>query len=153
MIGSSVTTSEGRTLAPGTGAGRAVVLDRALSFWGGVDPGEGRVIDRRHPQAGAALAGTVLLMPSGRGSSSSSTVLAEAIRLGTAPAAVVLFEPDPILALGSVVASRLYGSRVPIAVMDEADYRSVRTGDIVTVEAGEEAASLTVKQARPARDA
>lgn len=145
-----MTTCKGDTLAPGKGSGPAVVLDQPLSFWGGVEPADGRVIDRRHPQAGVGLTGAVLLMPSGRGSSSSSSVLAEAIRLGTAPAAVVLFEPDPIVALGSVVAARLYDFRVPVVVLDEADYRSIRTGDAVTVEAGEEHAKLTIEQARPA---
>jgi uncharacterized protein len=139
-----VTTYAGRALAPGTAAGRAIVLDEGLSFWGGVDPEQGRVIDRHHPQAGADVAGTVLLMPSGRGSSSSSTVLAEAIRLGTAPAAVVLCEPDLIVALGSVVAARLYGVEVPVAVVGEAAYRSIRTGDAVTVEVDGETARLTV---------
>ena len=65
---------------------------------------------------GATVTGRVLVMPSGRGSSSSSTVLAEAIRLGTGPAAVVLREPDGILALGSIAARHLYGVAVPVVI-------------------------------------
>jgi predicted aconitase with swiveling domain len=62
------------------------------------------------------VAGRVLVMPAGRGSSSSSSVLAEAIRAGTAPVAIVLREPDPIVALGAIVARELYASTVPIVV-------------------------------------
>jgi predicted aconitase with swiveling domain len=108
--------AEARTLVAGRAEGEVLVLDEALSFWGGIDPATGRVIDPRHPQAGAELAGRVLVMPSGRGSSSSSSVLAEAIRVGTAPAAIVLLEPDAIVALGAIVARELYGTTVPVVV-------------------------------------
>ena len=107
---------EARTLVPGTGSGEVLVLDEPLSFWGGVDPATGEVIDVRHPQRGATVAGRVLVMGSGRGSSSSSSVFAEAVRAGTAPAAIVLAEPDPILALGAIVAREVYGRTVPIVV-------------------------------------
>jgi predicted aconitase with swiveling domain len=126
-----------RVLAAGTARGEAVVLEQPLSFWGGVDPATGSVIDRRHPQAGVPLAGRILVMPFGRGSSSSSTVLAEAIRVGTAPAAIVLLEPDPILALGAAVARELYGRSLPVVVLPPGDYERIRTGDTVTVDAGE----------------
>jgi predicted aconitase with swiveling domain len=99
--------AEARTLVAGSAEGEVLVLDEPLSFWGGVDPATGRVIEPRHPQAGAELAGRVLVMPSGRGSSSSSSVLAEAIRAGTAPPAIVLLEPDANVALGSIVAREL----------------------------------------------
>ncbi len=93
-----------------------------LSFWGGYDPASGRVIDRSHPALGATLTGAILVMPTGRGSSSSSAVLAEAIRLGTAPAGIVLSEPDPILVVGALVASRLYGRTCPIAMISDTDH-------------------------------
>ena len=60
---------EGRSLVFGRATGRVLVLDEALSFWGGLDPRTGRIIDRRHPQAGASVTATVLVMPGGRGSS------------------------------------------------------------------------------------
>lgn len=103
-----------RTLTPGTATGDVLVLDEPLSFWGGFDPHDGRVIDRNHPQHGAVLTGRVVAMAAGRGSSSASSVLAEAIRLGTAPAALVLGEPDAIVALGALAAAELYGDAVPI---------------------------------------
>lgn len=108
--------------------GTALVLSEPLSFWGGVDPTDGTIIDRHHLQAGESVRGRVLVMPSGRGSSSSSSVLAETIRVGTGPVAIVLAEPDGILALGALVASKLYGRTTPVVVVDHAAYRSIASG-------------------------
>jgi predicted aconitase with swiveling domain len=119
---------EARALIEGRAAGEVVVLDEPLSFWGGVDPATGRVVDRRHPQVGARLAGRIVVMPSGRGSSSSSSVLAEAIRAGTAPAGIVLARPDPIIVLGALVARELYESSVPVVVVDDQAYALIETG-------------------------
>jgi len=120
-------------LLPGTATGPVVVLDEPLSMWGGLDPETGELIDRRHPQSGAMLAGCILVLPSGRGSSSSASVLAEAIRLGTAPMAIVLAESDDIILLGALVARELYGLVHPVVVADEATYRSLQTGERVTI--------------------
>ena len=106
----------GRTLVPGRAEGEALVLAEPLSLWGGIDPATGRIIEPRHPQHGQVVKDRVLVMPSGRGSSSSSTVLAEAIRRGTGPAAIVLREPDGIIALGAIVARELYRTAVPVVV-------------------------------------
>jgi len=122
-----------------------VVLDEALSLWGGMDPRTGEVIDRHHPQVGTSLRGRVVAMPDGRGSSSSSSVLAEAIRTGSGPAAVVLREPDPILAVGSIVAAELYGRRVPVVVAPPELYAAIHPGDRVSIVAGEDAATLTIR--------
>ena len=126
-----------RTLTPGHAVGPAFVLDGPVSFWGGVDSESGRVIDGRHPQFGEALSGRVVLLPAGRGSSSSSSVLAEMVRAGTAPAAIVFLEGDAILALGGVVAAELYGRSLPMVQLDEQGYRSIRTGEHVAVDASE----------------
>jgi uncharacterized protein len=115
------------TLLAGTAAGPAVVLDEPLSMWGGLDPLTGAIIDERHPQVGTVVTGAVLVMPVGRGSSSASSVLAEALRLGTAPAAIVLSEPDPVILVGAIVAEELYGVTCPIVVADEATYRAIET--------------------------
>jgi len=130
--------AETRTLVTGQASGPALVLEAPLSFWGGIDPVTGVLVDGHHPQHGARVSGTVLVMPSGRGSSSSSTVLAEAVRLGTAPAAIVLREPDPIVALGAVVARELYGTSVPVVVSDA----PLRNGEALTVIAEATAARL-----------
>jgi len=103
-------------LVAGKAVGELTVLDEPLSLWGGFDPETGQIIDKNHPQLGMRLTGCVVAMPHGRGSSSSSSVLAEALRLGTAPAGFILGEPDPILVIGSLVAGRLYESSCPMLV-------------------------------------
>lgn len=109
-------------LVAGDARGPVIALSEPLSFWGGVHEREGTVIDVHHPQRGASIAGRVLVMPSGRGSSSSSSVLAEVIRAGVGPAAIVLATADPILVIGALVAEALYGTVVPIVVLSPADY-------------------------------
>jgi predicted aconitase with swiveling domain len=130
---------ESRTLVAGTARGAALVLDEPLSFWGGIEPATGELIDVRHPQRGANVAGRVLIMPSGRGSSSSSSVLAECVRAGTAPAAIVLAEPDPILALAAIVGRELYGRSIPVVAAEVTD---VRDGVELTVRASDETAEI-----------
>lgn len=117
-----------------TDAPRALVLDEPLSLWGGLDPATGELIDAHHPQRGANLAGRALVMPSGRGSSSSASVLAEAVRAGTAPAAILLGEPDLILSIGAAVAEELYGVRVPVLVLSRARLEAIRDGDPVELD-------------------
>lgn len=114
-------------------AGRALVLDEGLSLWGGMDPATGVIIDTHHPQCGTSLTGRVVVMRSGRGSSSSASVLAEAARAGTAPAAIVLAEADLILSIGSAVAQELYGVVVPVVVIGPEAYAGIRDGSRVRI--------------------
>ena len=116
--------AEGRVLIPGTGSGRVLALTRPLSFWGGVDPATGRIIDPRHPQYGESVAGTVLLMERAVGSSSSSAVMLELIRNGVAPRAVVMGATDAILALGVLVARELGYETLPMLECPSLDYRA-----------------------------
>ncbi len=130
-----------RNLVAGSAEGRVVVLEEPLSFWGGFDPETGRVIDRRHPQKGARLSGRMVALPAGRGSSSASSVLLEAIRLGTAPAALLLGEADGILALGAVVGRELYGTAPALVVVPAAAHGELRDGALAVVD---ESGLLTV---------
>jgi uncharacterized protein len=145
MTGSGGSELAGRALVAGEAAGPALVLEAPLSLWGGMDPHSGRVGDHHHPQLGETLTGRVLVMPSGRGSSSSSSVLAEAIRLGTAPLAILLAEPDEILVLGALVAEYLYGRTCPILVLPEDAHAAIATGDQVAVSGGR----VTLARSRP----
>lgn len=124
-----------RPLIEGTASGEALVLSEPLSFWGGLDSARGVIIDRHHPQVGEVVSGRVLLMPRGRGSSSSSSTLAEAFSLGTGPAAILLAEADPIVALGSLVIHELYGSSPPVVVLEPDSYSRIETGAQVAVDA------------------
>ncbi len=125
---------EGRVLMPGTASGIALMLDEPLSFWGGFDPLTGVIVEAGHPQRGESVAGRILVMPAGRGSSSSATVLAEAIRRGTGPAGIVLGEPDEIVAIGALVAAELYGVFVPVVLASAAAFSAVRPGDAIALD-------------------
>jgi predicted aconitase with swiveling domain len=127
-----------RVLFDGRAAGDALVLSEPLSLWGGLDPQTGELTDAHHPQRGAQLSGRVLVMPSSRGSSSSSSVLAEAVRAGHAPAAILLGEPDLILAVGAAVAAELYGEHVPVAVLRPEDRAAIHDGMRVRMREGGE---------------
>ena len=128
----------GRVLADGVANGTALVLGQPLSLWGGVDPGTGSVIDVRHPQRGRSVTGRVLVMASVRGSSSSSSILAETVRAGVAPAAILLGEPDLILAVGAAVAEELYGIRLPVVQLPPAELKTIPDGAPVSVGEGGE---------------
>jgi predicted aconitase with swiveling domain len=124
---------EGRMLVGGSATGRALVLDEPLSFWGGLDPSTGEIVETGHPQRGEVVSRRILVMPSGRGSSSSATVLAEAIRAGTAPAGIVLAEPDDIIAIGALVAAELYGIAIPIVLASPEGYGTIRSGEEISI--------------------
>lgn len=127
-------TERPRVLVAGTATGEVLRLDEPLSFWGGVDAVTGCITDLRHPQAGESVTNRILIMPFGRGSSGGSSVIAEGIRAGTAPLAILLLEPDEIVVLGAIVAEELYGESMPIVVLTKDQHASLRTGQRVTVD-------------------
>lgn len=130
------------TLVPGSAAGEVFVMVEPLSFWGGLDAATGAIIDRWHPQCGEVLTGKVVVMERGRGSSSGSSVLAEAIRAGTAPAAIVMLTRDAIVTLGALVGRELYGKDCPVVMAAAADWPALTGARRLTVEAGGEGAEI-----------
>ena len=129
---------QGRFYAVGKAEAPALVLSEPLSFWGGVAIETGEIVDQSHPDLGKSVAGCILVMPSGRGSSSSSSVLAEAIRRGTAPVGLILSRPDPILTVASIVAESLYGLRCPIVICP---IDGIATDDLVRISVGADGAA------------
>lgn len=116
------TVVRGRVLVAGEGAGPVLATTMPLSFWGGLNPATGEVIDRHHPLSGRDVGGHVLVMPAGRGSSSASGVLLDAIVAGHAPAAILMAQPDEIIALGAIVAQEVFGRSLPVLVLDAAAF-------------------------------
>ena len=104
------------------GGGPALVFSAPISFWGGIDPATARVIDPRHPEHGADIAGKVLLLPGTIGSSSASAVLMELAHRGKAPAAIVLHKPDAILLIGLVAAAEMGWPVPPALRLDRAKH-------------------------------
>ena len=130
----------GRVLVPGEAVGPLLRLRAPISFWGGVDPRTGRVADPRHPDHGRSLAGTVLVVPSAVGSSSSSAIMLELMRNGVAPAAVLMGKADAILALGVVVGRELGYPALPVVEAPLAELRGTEDGARVRVGPGGEVA-------------
>ncbi|MNH83799.1 hypothetical protein D3C73_362020 [compost metagenome] len=124
----------GRSLVAGAAQGALLFADVGLSFWGGVDPCTGEVIDRHHPLSGQHLAGRVLAIPSGRGSCTGSSVLMELISNGHAPAALVLAEADEILTLGVLVAQTIFARSLPVLCIGREAFAALRGQAFARVE-------------------
>ena len=124
----------GKAIVAGSAQGWALVTKEPISFWGGVNSRTGEIIDRRHEKSTATVAGKVFVFPQGKGSSTSSAVLLEAIKNNVAPIAIINLKVDPILALGSIISDELYQKVVPIVVLSEEDFFSIEEGDHITIE-------------------
>ncbi|MDI3393238.1 aconitase family protein [Pseudomonas sp. V98_8] len=120
------TSLTGRSLVPGAAQGALLFADVGLSFWGGVDPLRGEIIDRHHPLSGEYLSGRVLAIPSGRGSCTGSSVLMELISNSHAPAALVLAEADEILTLGVLVAQMIFERSLPVLCIGSEAFAALR---------------------------
>lgn len=103
-----------RSILGGTADGPVIATREALSFWGGVDPATGSVIDVHHPLHGTCLTGGILVMPSSRGSCTGSGVLLDLVLTGRAPAALVFCEAEDVLTLGALIASEMFGKPLPV---------------------------------------
>ena len=123
----------GRALVPGSAEGEAVVSREPISLWGGLNAQTGEIIDRRHERSGEIITGKVFVFPQGRGSSTASAILLESAKAGKAPAAIINLRVDPILALGSILADELYHKPVPIVLLEEQAFYSIRDGDRVVI--------------------
>ncbi|MFA4965607.1 MAG: DUF126 domain-containing protein [Thermoleophilia bacterium] len=119
-----------RPISEGRGAGEALLSTDALCF-ALCDPGSGRVLEKGHCLDGKSVAGKVLVMPTGKGSSVvQADGLYRLITRGTAPAAVVIQTPEPVLV------STIIAMEVPLVdEVDPAFYEAVDEGDLVTVDA------------------
>ena len=94
--------------------GDVLVCDEGISFWGGVDPNTGVIIDTHHSNCGEQISGKILLMPTSRGSCSGSGVLLQLAQNGNAPAAIVFRETEEILTLGAMIAEKLFDKKIAI---------------------------------------
>ena len=124
----------GRVIVAGEADGEALVTHDALSFWGGYDFHTGEIIDKHHPLAGIRAAGRILAVPFSKGSSTTTAVLLEAVRAGTAPAAILTTGADSFFALASIVADVMYGKSFPVIALDAADFSSLQTGEQLQID-------------------
>lgn len=127
-----------RAVVPGRASGVALVSSEPMSFWGGYDAKTGEILDRRHPLSGEIAVGRVLVLPFTKGSSTTTQILLEAIRAGSAPAAIVSRGEDAFLALASIVADEMYRKPLPILAVSSEDFARFRTGQRISIdESGE----------------
>lgn len=126
----------GTVLVDGAGSGPLLISDTPLSFWGGYNQFTGEVIDRRHPLSGKIATGCMLAIPASRGSSTTTAVLLEAIRRGTAPSALITSQVDTFLVLASVVADELYQKPIPILALDAGAFKLLDSSQYAALDQG-----------------
>ncbi|CAH0375587.1 unnamed protein product [Pelagomonas calceolata] len=116
--------------------GRLAFSGTGLSFWGGVDPVSGKVIDERHPLCGRRITDSILAIPSGRGSCTASQIVLELVLNNTAPRAIVLRDRDAVVAVGALVAREFFGA-IPPLILACTDFDALESldGEFVSVTA------------------
>jgi len=124
----------GRAIVAGEADAEALVTNDALSFCGGYDFHTGEIIDKHHPLAGVRASGRILAVPFSKGSSTTTAVLLEAVRAGTAPAAILTTGTDAFFALASIVADVMYGKSFPVIALNPADFATLRSGEHLSIE-------------------
>ncbi len=122
------------SIIPGCVAADVLATDQGLSFWGGVDPLTGVVIDAHHPLCGQSLAGKVVVMPTTRGSCSGSGVMLDLALNAVAPAAIVFREAEDVVTLGAMIADRMFGRKVPVLRLGRDAFAAVATAGHVTLD-------------------
>lgn len=132
----TVQTLQCQVVVAGAAHGRILFSTEPLSFWGGYDYHTGEIIDRRHPLSGKIAAGCVLCVPATRGSSTTTAVLLEAVKAGTAPAALVTTGVDTFFALASIVADELYSLPIPLVTLSPGNFVLLRAGAAAELSAG-----------------
>ncbi len=120
-------------LLDGHASGELLVLEEPLSFWGGLDPKSGCIVDEHHPQRDECIKGRILVMPGTRGSTSSPGALADALHLGNGPAGVLLPAPNVTILVAAMIARELYGTELPVLVLERSDYLRLRDGQLLTI--------------------
>ena len=124
----------GKSIVAGVGEGLALVSSQPFSFWGDLDPETGKVINPRSDLFGESIRDRVFVYPRGRGSSTTSAVLLEAVRCHNAPCAIINVEVEPVLALGALVAQEVYDRTVPMLAVSEVVFHLLTTGDHLIVD-------------------
>ena len=135
------------SILPGQAEGPILATTEALSFWGGVDPAAGSIIDVHHPLYGAVLTGRVLLMPTSRGSCTGSGILLDLILGGRGPAALVFSGAEDVLTLGALIASEMFGRLMPVLRLSPAAFAALagQTGPVRLGEGRIEAGELRLE--------
>jgi uncharacterized protein len=124
---------QGRSICGGKAAGESLVTSMGISFFGGVDPESGVVVERGHELEGQSISGKVLIFPTGKGSTVGSYTLYRLKRAGKAPAAIINAECETITAVGCIIAEIPCIDHVPIEQI-KSGMRVVVDGETAVIE-------------------
>jgi len=104
----------GRQIYGGQVQGEALVTSMAISFFGGIDPESGQVVEKGHELEGLSIKGKVLVFPTGKGSTVGSYTLYRLKRSGSAPLAIINADCETITAVGCIIAEIPCIDHIPI---------------------------------------
>jgi len=119
---------KGRTIVEGRCTAEALVSTKPISFLGGVDPADGKIIEKKHDLCGLCIKDKVLCFPHGHGSTVGSYVLYSLAKKGLAPKAIINQTADSVVVVGAIIAN--------VPMMDQVDISKIKTGDTVEIDAG-----------------
>jgi predicted aconitase with swiveling domain len=123
-----------KSLVAGHGNGEILTTQQSISFWGGVEPATGMIIDPRHELFDQSISGKVLAFPYGKGSAAAPLVLLELAKQATAPAAIINIETDPLLVAGPIISKHFYGTSIPVVALARAAFDRLQTGQNAIVD-------------------
>ncbi len=118
----------GRVIYEGSAQGQVLKTQMGISFFGGVDPETGLVVERGHELEGQSICGKVLVFPTGKGSTVGSYTLYRLKKAGKAPVAILNAECETITAVGCIIAEIPCVDQVPIA--------EIQTGQLILITGG-----------------
>jgi len=117
---------KGRIIFKGKIKGEALVTSQPVSFYGGVDPDSGILVEKGHELEGKNIKGKILVFPTGKGSTVGSYTLYRMKKNNTAPVGMINKECETIVAVGAII------SEIPC--VDKIDVSKIKTGDIIEIE-------------------
>lgn len=126
---------KGRSIFPGEVTGNALVTAMGISFFGGVDPETGVIVEKGHELEGSSVQGKILVFPSGKGSTVGSYTLYRLKANGKAPLAIINASCEPITAVGCII------SEIPC--VDQVQIEDFRTGDHLHIRSSSDEATIS----------
>ena len=122
----------GRTISKGIAEGEVLISKHPISFYGGIDPDSGAVVERGHELEGKSIRGKILVFSHGKGSTVGSYTLYRLKKKGIAPKAIINEECEPVVAVGAII------SAIPlIDKLEKNPFKILKNGDKVIVNASE----------------
>lgn len=116
---------KGRIIMKGKAENLALVTSQPISFYGGVDPSTGQIIEKGHELKGKSVKDKILIFPTGKGSTVGSYTLYRMKKNGASPAGIINKECETVIAVGAIISD--------IPCVDLIDISRIKTGDRVRI--------------------